>query len=199
MCSWHCFGGPGYSWSILQGSHGSWKVVKNEKKIRHVEVLKLAVGPEKRMIFYCGICVGTLILPVAWLQWFLFAPPPRGVSSHADSLNTAPTKSRKRSWSPCESVNSHLVEECYLKVSGCVPERDIATSTQATWRDTVFDKTCATSQKTLKNVGLYRLRTVLQPLQHSAFNTQLPKPKLSTCTGKSPTSHTLLRNADTRN
>ena len=75
MCSWHCFGGPGYSWSILQGSHGSWKVVKNEKKIRHVEFLKLAVGPEKRMIFYCGICVGTLILPVAWLQWFLYAPP----------------------------------------------------------------------------------------------------------------------------
>ena len=38
-----------------------------------------------------------------------------------------------------------------------------------------------------------------RPLNHSAFNTQLPKPKLSTCTGKSPTSHTLLRNADTRN
>jgi len=121
MCSWHCFGGPGYSWSILQGSHGSWKVLKNEKKIRHVEVLKLAVGPEKRMIFYCGICVGTLILPVAWLQWFLYAP--RGVSSHADSLNTAPTKSHKRSWSPCESVNSHLVEECYLKVSAWLRAR----------------------------------------------------------------------------
>ena len=38
-----------------------------------------------------------------------------------------------------------------------------------------------------------------RPLNHSAFNTQLAKPKLSTCTGKSPTSHTLLRNADTRN
>jgi len=38
-----------------------------------------------------------------------------------------------------------------------------------------------------------------RPLNHSAFNTQLPKLKLSTCTGKSPTSHTLLRNADTSN
>ena len=53
-----------------------------------------------------------------------------------------------------------------------------------------------------KNVEKRRPTAYVQfhrPLDHSAFNTQLPKPKLSTCTGKSPTSHTLLRNADTRN
>jgi len=48
-------------------------------------------------------------------------------------------------------------------------------------------------RKKRKNVQFHK------PLNHSAFNTQLPKPKLSTCTGKSPTSHTLLRNADTAN
>ena len=48
------------------------------------------------------------------------------------------------------------------------------------------------SKKTLKNVKKRRAAAYVQfhrPLNHSAFNTQLPKPKLSTCTGKSPTSH----------
>ena len=55
--------------------------------------------------------------------------------------------------------------------------------------------------KSEKNVEKRRLTAYVQfhrPLNHSAFNTQLPKPKHSTRTGKSPTSHTLFRNADTR-
>jgi len=72
----------------------------------------------------------------------------------------------------------------------------------------VFEKTCATTQKNvkshvfLKSEKKHRPTAYVQfhrPLNHSAFNTQLPKPKLSTCTGKSPTSLTLLRNADMRN
>ena len=76
---------------------------------------------------------------------------------------------------------------------------------------TVFEKTCATTQKNVKSCFLKSEKNVKnvkkrrptayvqfhRPLNHSAFNAQLPK--LSTCTGKSPTSHTLLRNADTRN
>ena len=70
----------------------------------------------------------------------------------------------------------------------------------------VFEKTCTTTQKKrkvmffLKFEKKRRLTAYVQfhrPLNHSAFNTQLPKRKLSTCTGKSPTSQTLLRNADT--
>jgi len=56
--------------------------------------------------------------------------------------------------------------------------------------------------KSEKNVKKRRPTAYVQfhrPLNHSAFNTQLPKPKLSARTGKSQTSHTLLRNADTRN
>ena len=72
----------------------------------------------------------------------------------------------------------------------------------------VFEKTCATTQKNVKsNVFLKSEKNVKKrwptayvqfhrPLNHSAFNTQLPKPKLSTCTGKSSTSHTLLGNAE---
>jgi len=44
-----------------------------------------------------------------------------------------------------------------------------------------------------KNVK--KRKKTYRPLNHSAFNTQLPK----VSTGKSPTSNILLRNADTRN
>jgi len=50
-----------------------------------------------------------------------------------------------------------------------------------------------------KNVKKRRPTAYVQfhrPLNHSAFNTQLPKPKLSNIS-KSATSHTLLKNADT--
>ena len=86
-------------------------------------------------------------------------------------------------------------------------------TSQSLWSP-VFEKTCATTQKNVKslvflkseknvkNVKKRRPTAYVQfhrLLNHSAFNTQLPKPKLSTCTGKSPTSHTLPRNVDTRN
>ena len=91
---------------------------------------------------------------------------------------------------------------------------DISVTALCIGLSAVFEKTCATTQKNVKshvflkseknvkNVKKHRPTAYVQfhrPLNHSAFNTQLPKQKLSTCTGKSPTSHTLLRNADTRN
>jgi len=52
-----------------QGSHESYKVLKNgEKKFRLVEVLKLAIGPEKVVIFgHCGH--EKLIWPAHYLQY----------------------------------------------------------------------------------------------------------------------------------
>jgi len=47
-----------------------------------------------------------------------------------------------------------------------------------------------------KTLEMYKMYIQFhRPLNHSAFNTQLPK----VSTGKSPTSNILLRNADTRN
>jgi len=73
--------------------------------------------------------------------------------------------------------------------------------------DSVRENVCSNSKKRKKScfldfekkhkkrkktyVGLY----FRGPLNHSAFNTQLPK----VSTGKSPTSNILLRNVDTRN
>jgi len=122
MCSWHCFGGPGYSWSILQGSHGSRKVLKNEKKIQACRSPEIGCWSWKTHDFLLWyLCWNPD--PTRSLTTVISVRPPAGVSSHADSLNTASTKSHKRSWSPCESVNSHLVEECYLKVSAWLRAR----------------------------------------------------------------------------
>ena len=50
-------------------------------------------------------------------------------------------------------------------------------------------------KKNVKNVRRPTYSFTAGPLNHSSLNTQLPK----VSTGKSPTSHILLRNSDTRN
>ena len=94
MCSWHCFGGPGYSWSILQGSHGSWKVLKNEKKIQACRSPEIGCWSWKTHDFLLWYLCWNPDPTRSLTTVTSVRPPPAGVSSHADSLNTAPTESQ---------------------------------------------------------------------------------------------------------
>jgi len=85
----------------------------------------------------------------------------------------------------------HYVEDLILPGRGTIfiSVRETVCNNSKNVKSHVFLK----SEKTEKNVKKRRPTAYVQfhrPLSHSAFNTQLAKPKLSTCTGKSPTSHT---------
>jgi len=159
MCSWHCFGGPGYSWSILQGSHGSWKVLKNEKKIQACRSPEIGCWSWKTRDFLLWyLCWNPD--PTRSLTTVTSVRPPRGCELPRWLAKYCPDKESQTvmvTLRVCELSSRGRM----LFKSLCLAACQNATLRRRHRRPgvtAVFEKTCATTQKNVKSHVFWNLK-----------------------------------------